>query len=228
MLVFHKDPFEHKQLRAERIHKLTQVVKELQQEHRNLVGATLYGSLAKGYVDEESDIDLMFHFDNSYYHWPIVHRLQENDLFNISVFEFAEPFRHEVEYALQQRISASLGLPPAFDLRHITCEPISRGIIKQDIRSLVHNIRAVQRYTTAANQEMLVWPKKYSVSPQLVSLFDLQLGSGNLDLYRDFVIQQLERYPDVAKAGWSAIREGAFSFGSYPIPEYQTAKRLYK
>lgn len=186
------------QFAQERIRGIKDTVRELQKEYSEVLGLCLFGSMTKGTVCPESDIDGSFFIDAD----KVAKKFgfKENDILqNINVeLGRAECFKEnselgipdygrEIREKLQERLNLSLK-----QIKHITVRPISENIIDQHLDILKRRVE-IREYSGP------LYPSR-----NLFPMFHLETGRG-IKKCRKYLIDKLIASGETGEKVWKAI-----------------------
>lgn len=223
-----KAPFSKERLRA-----LRAGFEKFQAQRPEVLAFGMFGSMVQGRAIESSDIDGFLFLDAN----AVLAKNDEASIDTVStdiiqhtgvIKETMLDDKTENEYisAFRKVITAESSVLRAEHLPHLFVRPVSYEIIDQHIEEFVDLIHRVDEWLEkqAERADFLAQggqedsaptvpekPTLMQVSPNLVSLFYLQLGHG-LDPYRKYLIEKLSDMGQVGEVVWKGIGRGLEAF----------------
>ena len=214
-VVISKPELLERHLHGNRIRSLDKAFETMKLEFPEIVGGTVYGSMANGYVHDQSDVDMTIFIDVDVIGLAqqTYDRKIETGGLDTSCIKL-KPFLNKVySNYTSELIRKYLSIPKNVPLAHIKCLPISRSIVTEEILTLIEYERDILVQYEKENQNveldskiLLSTLRLYNPADQIGQLFLLQIGGNGIDNYRETIIRLLSENEDVANQCWKVIR----------------------
>lgn len=235
------------QFSKERLSALRHGFEKFQAQNPEALAFGMFGSMVQGRAIESSDIDGFLFLDAV----AVLAKNKDSSIDTVTseVIEHTgiiketmldDKTEHQYSSAFRETIVAESEALTAEHLPHLFVRPVSYEIIDQHIEEFVDLIHRFDEWIVKSKEreDFLAQggeekrapsvpekPTLMQVSPNLVSLFYLQLGHG-LDPYRNYLLEKLSQMGEVGEVVWKGIGRGLEAFEQGTITDKKYPRTL--